>query len=126
TINLNITNIMGSADSIDLRAVQLYEHAYRNPQSGVIQRLLNRQSEPLLNIREYASEHSSANRHYAGTQAVPLTLIQGSMDRTNDFDRNFRPIQRHTELRWQKVATAMLRGQDLPPVELVKVGDKYF
>jgi hypothetical protein len=126
SINQTIKHTLGTADSLDLRAAKLFESAYRNPHKNPIQRLFARQSEPLLELRQVACEKSALNRHFAGTQAVAMTNIQGSIDRTTDFDRDFRPIQRHTELRWQRIATAMLRGQALPPVELVRIGDTYF
>ncbi|MBZ0308456.1 MAG: chromosome partitioning protein ParB, partial [Anaerolineae bacterium] len=47
-------------------------------------------------------------------------------DKVNDFDRNFHPLNETTENRWVWVATAMLRGVSLPPVELILMGNTYY
>jgi hypothetical protein len=62
----------------------------------------------------------------AGLRAVPLEQIRGSEGRTDDFDRDFHPLQEHTRSRWLSVAAAGRRGQALPPVDLIQVGDVYF
>jgi hypothetical protein len=66
------------------------------------------------------------SRRHAGLQTVPIGRIRGSEGRCNDFDRDFNPLQRHTEGRWRSVARARWEGKSLPPVELVQVGDVYF
>jgi hypothetical protein len=117
---------VGKADTIDPRASNIFDRAYRNPNATGLGKLFQKENKPLLILEDALKAESLANRHYAGSAAIPLSAIQGTIDRDGDFDREFRPIQRGTELRWQKVATAMLRGVDLPPVELVKVGEIYF
>ena len=68
----------------------------------------------------------STNRRYRGIQAVPLTKIIGSLDRSTDFDRSFLPIQVHSRSKWIHVDAANLQGIVLPPISLYKVGDAYF
>src|SRR5436305_4464696 len=44
-----------------------------------------------------------------GRQVVQLDTIVGSVDRTRDFDRNFRPTSPRTRGRWEGIATAARR-----------------
>ncbi|MFZ1993382.1 MAG: hypothetical protein WAU75_04680 [Solirubrobacteraceae bacterium] len=68
----------------------------------------------------YVSEHS------AGTAVVPLDAIVGTVDRGRDFDRSFRPTTGRVRSRWEHIATAMRRGEAMPPVDLVRIGQIYF
>ncbi len=61
-----------------------------------------------------------------GLQVVPLEAIVGTIDRERDFDRHFRPTSRRVRARWEQIAAAMRRGESLPPVDLIKVGEIYF
>lgn len=61
-----------------------------------------------------------------GLQIVPIGAIVGTVDRTRDFDRSFRPTSRRLRSRWEQIATAMRRGESMPPVDLLKVGEIYF
>lgn len=65
-------------------------------------------------------------RRYAGIRDVPINQIRGSEGRSHDFTNDFRPLQRYTRQRWINVAAARQRGRELPPVELVQVGDVYY
>jgi hypothetical protein len=62
----------------------------------------------------------------AGRQVVPLDAIVGTVDRPKGFDRHFRPTTAQVRRRWEGIATAMRRGDELPPVDLYQVGDAYF
>jgi hypothetical protein len=61
-----------------------------------------------------------------GLQVVALDAIVGTIDRARDFDRRFRPTSRRVRSRWEQIAAAMRRGEALPPVDLLKVGEIYF
>lgn len=61
-----------------------------------------------------------------GLQVVPLDSIVGTVDRTRDFDRYFRPTTVRVRERWQRIAVAQRRGEPVPPVELYRVGDIHF
>lgn len=68
----------------------------------------------------YESERS------AGLAVVPLDAIVGTVDRGRDFDRRFRPTSGRMRSRWEQIATAVRRGDALPPVDLVRIGEIYF
>jgi hypothetical protein len=61
-----------------------------------------------------------------GLRVVPLDLIVGTVDRDRDFDRSFRPTSRRVRARWEHLAEAMRRGESMPPVDLLQVGEIYF
>src|SRR5688500_10909179 len=61
-----------------------------------------------------------------GQRVIPLDCIVGSVDRTRDFDRGFRPTSERTRPRWERIAQAHHRGEALPPIDVYKVGDLYF
>lgn len=60
-------------------------------------------------------------------QAIPLHKIQGTNGRLDRFDRDFHPILRRDKARWTGVASGMMNDPtQLPPLELVQVGDVYY
>lgn len=62
----------------------------------------------------------------AGPAVVPLDAIVGTVDRGRDFDRSFRPTSARVRSRWEHIAAAMRRGEPMPPVDLVRIGEIYF
>jgi hypothetical protein len=68
----------------------------------------------------------SQARCYGGIQIVPISRIRGSESRSDDFDRDFHPLQDHNRGRWLRIAAARQQGKTLPPVSLIQVGDLYF
>jgi hypothetical protein len=61
-----------------------------------------------------------------GLQSIPLDSIVGSVGRTREFDRSFRPTSSRTRPRWERIANAQRRGQDMPPISVYRVGDLHF
>jgi len=61
-----------------------------------------------------------------GLKMVDLDLIVGSTDRVAGFDRRFRPTSDLARRRFERIAAAARRGEHLPPVDLLQVGDVYF
>jgi hypothetical protein len=61
-----------------------------------------------------------------GLQSIPLDSIVGSVGRTREFDRSFRPTSNRTRPRWERIANAQRRGQDMPPISVYRVGDLHF
>jgi hypothetical protein len=61
-----------------------------------------------------------------GQRTVPLDAIVGTVGRTRDFDRRFRPRSNRLRGRWQRIDLAQRRGEPMPPVDLYQVGPMYF
>jgi hypothetical protein len=61
-----------------------------------------------------------------GLRDVEVARIVGSVGRYRQFDRNFMPKKESLRGKWQRVDRAFVRGDELPPVSLYKIGDQYF
>jgi hypothetical protein len=66
------------------------------------------------------------SEHYLGLQAVSVDSIVGSVDRTGDFDRDFRPRTNRVRQRWERIAEAQRRGEAMPPISLFRIGELHF
>ncbi|MEO6060839.1 MAG: hypothetical protein ABIQ99_02750 [Thermoflexales bacterium] len=58
-----------------------------------------------------------------GLQIVPIDAIRGSIGRAANFDAGFYPKNENTRDRWLSIATAVIRGDALPPIDVVQIGD---
>jgi hypothetical protein len=65
-------------------------------------------------------------RIYRGMRTVPVGQIAGSVGRCSEFDRDFMPAKARVEERWKRIDRAFHRDEELPPVNLYKVGGFYF
>jgi hypothetical protein len=61
-----------------------------------------------------------------GLESIPLDSIVGTVGRSRDFDRAFRPMSGRTRTRWERIATAQRRGEDMPPISVYRVGEMHF
>jgi hypothetical protein len=61
-----------------------------------------------------------------GLHVVPISAIVGTVDRARDFDRRFRPTSARVRGRWEQIAAAMRRGDAMPPVDLLRIGEIHF
>jgi hypothetical protein len=107
-------------------AATLYAHSRRDGRRGRFWPIGSRDSRRLLELSEVEGTCRVDARCYAGLHTVPIERIRGSEGRSNDFDRDFHPLQDHCMSRWLRVAAARGRDTVLPPVVLVRVGDVYF
>jgi hypothetical protein len=74
-----------------------------------------------------ATEGLGPWRHaYVGSRTVLVESIVGSEGRYTDFDDEFLPLQGSSEEKWRSVYAGLRRGEGLPPVSLLKVGDAYY
>ncbi|HEY3263130.1 MAG TPA: chromosome partitioning protein ParB [Pseudonocardiaceae bacterium] len=61
-----------------------------------------------------------------GLQMIKLDTIVGSVDKTRDFDRRFRPRSARSRQRWEQLAVAARRGEAMLPIQVYRVGDLHF
>jgi hypothetical protein len=80
----------------------------------------------LLPFDEVVSALGHRGEQNLGLQSVDLDAIVGSVDRRAGFDRQFRPTSDLTRSRFERLALAVRRGADLPPIELYRVGEVHF
>lgn len=80
----------------------------------------------ILPFEEVVAALGRTGETYLGLQNVEVSSIVGSVDRTKDFDRYFRPTSARVRARWQRMAAAQRRGESMPPVRLYRVGTMHF
>ena len=83
-------------------------------------------SNRLLSFDEVRRALLANTRNHLGTKVVEVEKIVGTVGRRRDFDRSFLPERASAEERWKRIDRAFHRAEDLPPVELYKIGDTYF
>jgi hypothetical protein len=91
--------------------------------------LLRRQPEDVgavLPFDEVVEALGRTGERDLGVRTVPLESIVGSVDRTRDFDRRFRPTTQRVRPRWERIALAKRRGEAMPPIDVYRVGDAHF
>ncbi|WP_103336637.1 chromosome partitioning protein ParB [Amycolatopsis sp. CA-126428] len=64
--------------------------------------------------------------HRIGLRVIKLESIVGTVDRSRDFDRRFRPTSARVRERWERLALAARRGEEIPPIEVYRVGELHF
>jgi hypothetical protein len=109
-----------------LKALQCFRGASR---SARWTRLLGRLGAPqraLVDLDDIAARATLTGRVSRGLQIVPVKAIRGSSGRSTDFDAEFHPLNENTRDRWLSIATAVIRGDPLPPISLVQIGDHYY
>ena len=61
-----------------------------------------------------------------GLRMVDLDTVVGTVDRTRDFDRQFRPTSNRPRQRFERLAAAIRRGEPIEPVDVYRVGEAHF
>lgn len=61
-----------------------------------------------------------------GLQTISLGSIVGTVDRSREFDRSFRPTSGRVRKRWERIAKAMRSGEAMPPIKVNRIGDLHF
>ena len=80
----------------------------------------------LLPLEEVLEALGRTGEQRIGLKTIPLETIVGSVDRTIEFDSEFRPRSARTRARWQRVNEAQRRGKGLPPISVYRVGGLHF
>lgn len=63
---------------------------------------------------------------YVGIRVIPIDSVVGSVDKTRDFDRRFRPTSLRVRQRWERIAVAQRRGAAMPPIDVYRIGELHF
>jgi hypothetical protein len=80
----------------------------------------------ILPFEEVVAELGRAGQRSLGLKSIPLDSIVGTVDRSKDFDREFRPTSGKVRGRWERIAEAQRRGRDMPPISVFRIGDLHF
>jgi hypothetical protein len=80
----------------------------------------------ILPFEEVIAELGWKGQRSLGLQSVSVDSIVGTVDRSKEFDREFRPTSGTVRGRWQRIAEAQRRGRDMPPISVFRIGDLHF
>jgi ParB-like nuclease domain len=81
--------------------------------------------ETLLPLAEVTARLRILGQHYVGVTPIPVASIIGSVDRTVDFDRLFRPRRSRLRDRVRELRRVFPDGV-IPPITAYEVGGMYF
>jgi hypothetical protein len=80
----------------------------------------------MLPFDDVVAALGATSRHDIGEEVIPLDSIVGTVDRRRgEFDREFRPAP-GARGRWERIAEARKRGEEMPPIEVYRIGDLHF
>jgi hypothetical protein len=80
----------------------------------------------ILPLDEVVAALGRRGERRLGLQTIRLDTIVGTVDSSRDFDRRFRPTSSRVRERWERLALAQRRGEQIPPIEVYRVGDLHF
>jgi len=80
----------------------------------------------ILPFEEVIAALGRQGERRVGLLVIPIDSIVGTVDRDREFDRSFRPTSGRVRDRWERIALAQRRGQDMPPIDVYRVGDLHF
>jgi ParB-like nuclease domain len=90
---------------------------------------LTRRGRGLASMDAALEAAGSEGRSFAGVHEIPLDRVVGSAappGKAGDFDPGFLPIGSRLRDRWTRIYRAMVEGEELPPIDVYKVGDNYY
>jgi len=80
----------------------------------------------ILPFEEVARALGRVGERRLGLQLVSLDSIIGTVDRSREFDRSFRPTSPRVRERWQRINLAQRKGESMPPIDVYRIGELHF
>jgi hypothetical protein len=80
---------------------------------------------PLLSFNDLRARLQLFQQSYAGLQTIEVARIVGTVDRSDDFDRDFLPRTPQIRERWERLERAF-PTLGFPPISVYQVNDVYF
>lgn len=112
-----------------IRAIEDFDSARFRAFTRAIRAILTRRARRLQSIDPVLEAAGMEGRSFGGVQEIPLDRVVGSAAppaKTGDFDPGFLPVNRRLRDRWTRIYQAMVEGDELPPIDVYKVGDDYY
>ena len=106
-----------------------FGRARRSRRLAALARRLRREPDDvnlILPFDEVVAALGRRGERRLGLQTIDLDSIVGTVDRSREFDRGFRPTSRRVRQRWERIAKAMRRGEAMPPIDVYRVGELHF
>ena len=112
-----------------IRALEDFDAARFRAFTRSVSSILTRRARRLQSIEPVLEAAGLEGRSYGGVQEIRLDQVVGSAApaaKTGDFDPGFLPVNRRLRDRWTRIYQAMVEGDELPPIDVYKVGDEYY
>ena len=112
-----------------LRAHEDFDSARFKAFRRAIRATLTRRSRRLLSLDRVLEAAGLEGRAFGGVREIPLDKVVGSAvaeAKAADFDPGFLPVNRRLRDRWTRIYTAMVEGDELPPIDVYKLDDAYY
>ena len=112
-----------------IRALEDFDAARFRAFTRSVSSILTRRARRLQSIEPVLEAAGLEGRSFGGVQEIPLDRVVGSAappSKTGDFDPGFLPVNRRLRDRWTRIYQAMVEGDELPPIDVYKVGDEYY
>jgi hypothetical protein len=108
-------------------AEQAFRRALRARRRAALLGTLRRSPAPELRVLDERDLVRSRRTVTRGVHEIPLDSITATLEpaRAPQFDGRFRPARKAARPRWERVWLAEHRGQPLPPISVVRFGDRY-
>lgn len=88
--------------------------------------LSQKKRENLKSFSEEQKKENAYNSVYLGLKEVPINKIIGSVEKFEDFDKNFVPQNNIVKTRWMNIYKGYMKEEMLPTVNLYKIKDNYY
>jgi len=112
-----------------LRAREDFDSARSKAFRRSIRATLTRRSRRLVSLDRVLEAAGLEGKAFGGVREIPLNKIVGSAAadaKGADFDPGFLPVSRRLRDRWTRIYTAMVEGDELPPIDVYKLDDSYY
>ncbi len=80
----------------------------------------------ILPFEEVARALGRIGERRLGLELIELDSIVGTVDRSGEFDRDFRPTSPRVRERWQRINLAQRKGEAMPPIDVYRIGELHF
>jgi hypothetical protein len=80
----------------------------------------------ILPFEEVVQALGRVGERRLGEQVIPLDSIVGTVDRSREFDRSFRPTSPRVRERWESINLAQRKGKPMPPIDVYRIGELHF
>ena len=80
----------------------------------------------ILPFEEVAKALGRVGERRLGLELIPLDSIIGTVDRSREFDRAFRPTSPRVRERWERINLAQRKGEAMPPIDVYRIGELHF
>ena len=112
-----------------IRAIQDFDAARARAFRRNLRTILTGRAQRLRSIEPMLRAAGLEGRSFGGIREIPVDKIVGSVApdfKSGDFDPGFLPINRRMRERWTRIYQAMVEGDELPPIDVYKVDDRYY